>query len=611
MNDSGYDVVGIDLGTTNSCVAVWKNGQIAIVPNEVGKRTTPSIVSFLPTETLIGNSAAKKKTSNYKNTVYDCKRLIGRKVSDPEIQQDVAAWPFQVLSDPDGNPLITIENSSSGKKSFTPEEISAMILHYLKVQAENFLGKSIKDAVITVPAYFDDSQRKATEKAAHIAGFNVLRILDEPTAAALAYNFEQSETTQRILVYDLGGGTFDVSILEVGKQKVNVLASDGDNHLGGEDFDNKLIDYLFFKYKQDKGVDMSKDRLWRARMYSAVEACKIELSVTSSSLIEFENSDFTYSVSRFLFENLNKDLFNRTIQVLENTLTKANLTKEMIDGIVLVGGSTRIPRIQQLLHKYFPSSKMCKSVNPDEAVAMGGAIMAAVAATQRLRAFPEVAVESFGIETQGGLMEVMIPINAPLPAVCSYEFVTPTDYQSWVEFRVAMGERRLVRDNVVLGVVKLADLQLGTGDETVVSVTMTLSEDYHLQVIATESVTHRRSTFNINLDKKNEKSPLRLTEEQRSALVEEAERMRARDEDMVARHVAMNTLECVVEEGYALLHDRDRRMTIEWIGQMRGLLDGMKKWMAENEDAEVYECQEREQLIRKNLLSFSKLWRVC
>ena len=376
MNDSGYDVVGIDLGTTNSCVAVWKNGQIAIVPNEVGKRTTPSIVSFLPTETLIGNSAAKKKTSNYKNTVYDCKRLIGRKVSDPEIQQDVAAWPFQVLSDPDGNPLITIENSSSGKKSFTPEEISAMILHYLKVQAENFLGKSIKDAVITVPAYFDDSQRKATEKAAHIAGFTVLRILDEPTAAALAYNFEQSETTQRILVYDLGGGTFDVSILEVGKQKVNVLASDGDNHLGGEDFDNKLIDYLFFKYKQDKGVDMSKDRLWRARMHSAVEACKIELSVTSSSLIEFENSDFTYSVSRFLFENLNKDLFNRTIQVLENTLTKANLTKEMIDGIVLVGGSTRIPRIQQLLHKYFPSSKMCKSVNPDEAVAMGGAIMA-------------------------------------------------------------------------------------------------------------------------------------------------------------------------------------------------------------------------------------------
>lgn len=546
-------------------------------------------------------------TSNYKNTVYDCKRLIGRKVSDPEIQQDMTAWPFQVLSDPDGNPVITIENSSSGKTSFTPEEISAMILHYLKVQAENFLGKSINDAVITVPAYFNDAQRKATEKAAHIAGFNVLRILDEPTAAALAYNFEQSDTTKRILVYDLGGGTFDVSILEVGKQKVNVLASDGDNHLGGEDFNNKLIDFLFFKYKQDKGVDISTDRLWRSRMHNAVEACKVELSVTSSSLIEFENSDFTYSVSRFRFENLNKDLFNRTIQVLENALAKANLTKEMIDGIVLVGGSTRIPRIQQLLHNYFPSSKVCKSVNPDEAVAMGGAIMAAVVATQRLHAFPGVAVESFGIETQGGIMEPMIPINSTLPAVCTYEFVMPTDNQSWVEFRVAMGERRLVRDNVVLGTVKLEGLQLRMSEETAITVTMTLSEDYKLQVIATESVTHRRSIFNINLDAKNDKSPLRLSEEQLHELVTEADQMRDRDEDLVARHLAMNTLECVVEEGYALLHNRDRRMTIEWIGQMRGLLDKVKRWMKENEDAEVHECQEREQLIRKNLLSFSKV----
>ena len=611
MNDSGYDVVGIDLGTTNSCVAVWKNGQIAIVPNEVGKRTTPSIVSFLPTETLVGNSAAKKMMSNYKNTVYDCKRLIGHKVTDPEIEQDVATWPFQVTGDSDNNPLITVEESSSGKKVFTPEDISAIILQYLKVQAENFMGKTITDAVITVPAYFSKLQRKATQKAAQAAGFNVLRILDEPLAAALAYSFEQSPEMKHILVYDLGGGTIDVSILEVGQQKLRLIATDGDSHLGGEDFDNKLIDYLFFMYRQDKGVDISNDRQWRARMHNAVEACKIELSVASSSLIEFENSDFTYSVSRFRFENLCKDLFDRTIKVLESTLKKADLTKDMIDDVVLVGGSTRIPRIQQLIQQYFTSSKISKSVNPDEAVAMGSVIMAAVAATQRLKTLPSTAAQSFGIETQGGIMEVMIPIGSPLPAVCTYEFITPTDYQDWIEFKVVMGERLLVRDNVVLGSVVLKDLQLNLREDSVITVTMTLNEEYDLQVIAVEGSTLRRSSFEVNLAKKNELSPLLKSKEEIAKILEEAQSQRPHDEELVARHREMNNLECLVEEGYALLHNRDERMTIEWIGQMRGLLNGVKKWMQENEDADIRECQEREQLIRKNLLSFRKLWCVC
>ena len=602
MEDCDYDVIGIDLGTTNSCVAVWKNGQIAIVPNEMGNRTTPSVISFLDTETLIGYTAFKKLKGNYQNTIFDCKRLIGHKVSDVEIQEDMRIWPFQVIADENDNPLFHLEKSKDGKFDYSPEEISGMLLKYLKEQADNYVGHPVNDAVITVPAYFNDSQRKATENAARLAGLNVLRLLDEPSAAALAYNFESGDQTRNILIYDLGGGTFDVSILEVGKQRIRVIASDGDNHLGGEDFDRVLMNYLFFQYERQTNEDISNNRLWRSRMRNAVEACKIELSVSSSSFIEFENSDFSFSVSRLLFENLNSSLFNRTIEVVKNTIEKAHLLKSDIAEVVLVGGSTRIPKIQFLLREFFTDAKICKSINPDEAVAMGAVIMAAVVKSQQLKLLPSKALLSFGIETQGELVEVMIPRDTPLPVTCSYDFITPLDYQKEVRFRIVMGERKLVRDCILLGEIHFSDLPLHHNGETVFSISMSLTQEYHLTVIAIESSGNKRIVWEMNLDKSNPQSPLNLTPYQLQNIIVESESKKLLDDELVGRHQEMNILYNLVEDSYAMLYMNEDHMSDEWILEKREVLDSIKEWIQQNPDAEIREIEQRRQLVLKNIL---------
>ena len=594
MDPTNYNVMGIDLGTTNSCVAVWKNGQIAIVPNDCGKRITPSVVSFLRDGVLVGNAASKKMTVNHKNTVFNCKRLIGHKITDEVVKSDLSLLPYVVVADDDNNIKIQIETSEGETKYYSPEEISAMILRYLRSQAEAFVGHVINDAVITVPAYFTEAQRKATTTAARLVGLNVLQLLDEPTAAAIAYHFEQKGKTQHILVYDLGGGTFDASVLQVSDSTIKVLTHDGDNHLGGEDFDRMLMNYLFFQYEKQKGEDVTNDRVWRARMHAVAESCKLELSVASSSLVEFDNSDFTYSVSRFLFENLNKELFNRTMSIVERTLKKAQLSKEQIDNVILVGGSTRIPRIQRLLGERFDSSKICKGINADEAVAMGAAIYAAYLSSQQIKQYPSSVLLSLGIELHGGIIEKMIPRGSPIPSYSVLEFTTPTDYQNKILFHIVMGERSLLRNNIVLDTILLEDLPLCRAQEMTIRVKMTVNANYHLitEVDIPEKL-HKVSDIFLG----NSVDPAEIPR-----LVREAEEKALEDRELVARHTEMSILDCLVEEGHALLNSRNPRMTTDWIQQMNDMLVEIREWMNGNEDAEIAECQERQQLIRRKLL---------
>ena len=602
MNEIDYNVMGIDLGTTNSCVSVWKNGQISIVPNEVGKMITPSVVSFLNTETLIGNAAQKRISSNYQNTIFDCKRLIGRKISDETIQDDLKAWPFVVFADAEDNCVFHVDKSVGEKKDFTPEEISGMLLEYLKRQAENFVGHAMTDVVITVPAYFSDVQRQSTENAARLAGLNVLRLLDEPSAAALTYNFANHEDTKYILIFDLGGGTLDVSILEVGNQKVSVVASDGDSHLGGSDFDRNLMDYLMWQFERQTGEDIRNNRLWKARMRTAAENCKIELSISSSSIVEFENSDFSFSVSRMLFENINTKLFTKIMETVQNVLDKAQFQKETISDVVLVGGSTRIPRIQQLLQDFFTQSNLCREVNPDEAVSMGAAIMGAVIQSQQLKVLPQTAVLSFGIESQGGIVEMMIPRGTALPVACSYEFLTPMVHQTAIVFKVVMGERRLVRDCVELGEIVMDDLVIHLNSPSLFTIVMYLDNDYNLSIEVIESTGDKRVVWEMNLGMSNPLSPLLLSEEEIAARVRESEEKREEDEEMVKRQQEMNLLVCLVEDAYAVLLRNDEGMTEEWIQQKRELLQSIEEWIQHNPHAEVFETQQRQQLLSKSFL---------
>ena len=443
METSPSTAIGIDLGTTNSCVAVWKNGQIQIAPSDMGTRTIPSVVSFTDTERIIGVAAKKRMKSNFENTVYDVKRLIGHAYKDPEVQNDMKMWSFKVSESVEGKPVINLKYKKE-PYVVSPEQISAMILEQMKKQAEAFLDAKVTKAVITVPAYFNDSQRQATKDAATIAGLQVLRILNEPSAAAFAYGFENQNTEKNILIYDLGGGTFDVSILHVKDGQFEVISCNGDSHLGGNDFDSNLSRYVMEQYKRETGEDISENRRWRARVRDACESCKMELSFTSTSRVEFEDSGFECAISRFLFEDLNASLFKKTITIVEKTLRDANLDKNSIHEVVLVGGSTRIPKIQEMLTNCFPHSKVCKSINPDEAVAMGALIMAQKEdgdKSDEKGPFEDISILdctplSLGVETVGGMMSVMIPRNTRIPTSYTDVYTTPTDNQTTVEIKV-------------------------------------------------------------------------------------------------------------------------------------------------------------------------------
>ncbi len=492
-------VIGIDLGTTNSVVSVMENGQPTVIVNQEGARTTPSVVGFgKDGERLVGQVAKRQSVTNPENTVFSVKRFMGRKFN--EVTEETRRVPYKVEQTANGDVRINVR----GKQS-SPPEISAMILQKLKQAAEDYLGEKVSDAVITVPAYFNDAQRQATKDAGQIAGLNVLRIVNEPTAAALAYGLDQKKD-ETIAVFDLGGGTFDISVLEVGEGVVEVKSTNGDTHLGGDDFDQLVVEWLTAEFKKTDGIDLSKDRMALQRLKEAAEKAKIELSSVMETEINlpFITADasgpkhMTMKLTRAKLEQLVEPLVQRTMGPLKQALADAGLKPADVDELVLVGGSTRMPRVQQVVKEYF-GKEPHKGVNPDEVVAIGAAVQGGVLAGEvKDVLLLDVTPLSLGIETLGGVATVLIPRNTTIPTKKSEIFSTATDNQTSVEVHVLQGERSLARDNRTLGRFHLAGLPLAPRGMPQVEVTFDIDANGIVNVMATDKATGKEQKITIS-----------------------------------------------------------------------------------------------------------------